>query len=242
MNNEQSKVKEFLFNFQVQRIILFIGAFIFVITFSTICSTPQKNNKKSFWKKRDFNFGNLQEGKKYSFQIKFNNDSLQKIVILSLEPSCGCVGAFIENPVIEPGKEINIRITLNTIGKNGKIFKIVRVNVENSSKPLILNIRANVKHGKNKLIDSKVIFRGNCKKCHIGRNIELKHGEILYNAICYMCHKEARTLSGKYRAYLVQSISNGIAGTSMPGFFKKNGGPLNLLQINSLAGFIKKNR
>ncbi len=98
---------------------------------------------------------------------------------------------------------------------------------------------AKVEHTVGSKVNALKIFTGNCSKCHVGKNIESKRGELLFNAVCYMCHKDSLADTQLSKKILKKIVSNGLSGTSMPGFLVKNNGPLVSSQIDSLVDFIK---
>lgn len=101
------------------------------------------------------------------------------------------------------------------------------------------------------------IFTGKCRSCHVTPGIG-KKGKELFDVSCEMCHGRAgaqrlKELPGiKLNKAFLTSISNKTlyhliaTGTPdlkkwqmMPGFLKKNGGPLTKSQVLSLVKYLK---
>jgi mono/diheme cytochrome c family protein len=96
-------------------------------------------------------------------------------------------------------------------------------------------------------MDRQAVFKGDCASCHV-KNIQGKYGQLLFDAICAVCHE------GNPRASMVPDLHNlkdptseefwrtwitsGKAGTLMPAFATSQGGPLNDMQIASLAAYL----
>jgi mono/diheme cytochrome c family protein len=99
-----------------------------------------------------------------------------------------------------------------------------------------------VKHSGDGVVDAGAIFRGDCRRCHVGTDIKSKQGEMLYNAVCFMCHKDYSTYKHLSKGLLEKSISDGITNTSMPGFAETKGGHLSSEQISSLVNFLKNQK
>ena len=96
-------------------------------------------------------------------------------------------------------------------------------------------------------LDRQAVFKGDCVSCH-AKNIEGKYGQQLFASVCAVCHE------GNPRASMVPDLHNlkdptneefwrtwitaGKAGTLMPAFATSQGGPLNDMQIASLAAYL----
>ena len=192
--------------------------------------------------KNEYDLGTLEEGRLLSFDIPLKNIAAKPLKIISLEPSCGCVNAVVINGSIGRGDTGIIRATINTTGKIGKIAKTIEVMTDISPTPFVLKLRGSVKHSGNGVLDAGAIFRGDCRRCHVGMDIKSKQGEMLYNAVCFMCHKDYSTHKHLSKGLLEKSISDGITNTSMPGFAETKGGPLSSEQISSLVNFLKNKK
>ena len=184
------------------------------------------------------------------------------VTILSVHPSCGCTTAELP-PVpwtIPSGTNGQIKIAVNLQGKAGMLFKSVNITTDKGRKDLMLRINIlpppppkpmtaeERAHGVAMAkIDRQAVFKGACASCHV-KNIQGKYGQPLFAALCSVCHEanprasmvpdlhqlKDQTSEEFWRAW----ITAGKAGTLMPAFATSQGGPLNDLQIASLAAFL----
>jgi mono/diheme cytochrome c family protein len=183
------------------------------------------------------------------------------VTILSVHPSCGCTTAELP-PVpwqIAPGSNGQIKLAVNLQGKMGVLFKTVNVTTDKGKKDLMLRITVpppvvvqlteaerarGVAMAK---VDRQAVFKGDCVSCH-AKNVEGKYGQQLFAEVCAVCHE------ANPRASMVPDLHNlpvptseefwrtwitaGKAGTLMPAFATSQGGPLNDMQIASLAAYL----
>ena len=194
--------------------------------------------------------------------VAATNSVTVPVTILSVHPSCGCTTAELP-PVpwtIPPGSNGTIKLSVNLAGKAGTLFKTVNVTTEKGKKDLLLRINiappppvpemteeqraAGIAAAK---VDRQAVFKGDCASCHLPK-VEGKYGQQLFDAICAVCHQ------AKDRATMVPDLANlqvptseefwrawitsGKAGSLMPAFASSQGGPLNDLQIASLATYL----
>jgi mono/diheme cytochrome c family protein len=153
-----------------------------------------------------------------------------------------------------------IKVAVNLAGKSGTLFKTVNVSTDKGKKDLMLRINVlpappvapmseaerarGIAAAK---IDRQAVFKGDCVSCH-AKNTEGKYGQQLFTSICAVCHE------ANPRASMVPDLHNlkdptneefwrtwitaGKAGTLMPAFATSQGGPLNDMQIASLAAYL----
>ncbi|MDE3097982.1 MAG: DUF1573 domain-containing protein [Verrucomicrobiota bacterium] len=195
------------------------------------------------------------------FLFTFTNVSSDRVSILDVQPSCGCTTAQLP-PLpwtIPAGGAGKIPVTVNVAAKFGTLFKSLTVSTDKGQKVLWMRITINpaplpkmnaadrARFDQMAKADRQAVFKGNCVTCHVQRG-EGKYGEALYDADCAICHE------GPDRATMVPSlhdlkvasnfdfwrmwISQGKPGTLMPAFAGADGGPLNDLQINTLARYL----
>jgi mono/diheme cytochrome c family protein len=95
--------------------------------------------------------------------------------------------------------------------------------------------------------DRQAVFKGDCASCHV-KKVEGKYGQQIFKALCAICHE------AEHRAVFVPDLANlkvptdeafwrtwislGKPGSLMPAFAKSQGGPLDDLQIASLAAYL----
>ena len=187
------------------------------------------------------------------------------MTILSVHPGCGCTTADLP-PVpwtIPGGGTGQMNISVNLAGKTsvpGVLPKYVDVSTDKGSKrlnlvinvlppppPVAMSEEDRAKGVAAAKIDRQAVFKGDCVNCH-AKNVEGKFGQQLFTAICAVCHEAIP------RATMVPDLHNlkdptseefwrtwitaGKAGTLMPAFATSQGGPLNDMQIASLATYL----
>ena len=196
------------------------------------------------------------------FSFTFTNVAGTNVTVLTVQPSCGCTTAELP-PVpwtLPPGTNGEIKLNVHLAGKSGSLFKTVNVSTDKGSKTLQLHINilppppmpemteaqrdAGIAAAK---ADRQAIFKNDCASCHL-KKVQGKYGQQLFEAICAICHE------AKNRATMVPDlahlqvltneefwrawITSGKAGSLMPAFATSQGGPLNDLQIASLAAYL----
>jgi cytochrome c553 len=203
---------------------------------------------------------NEQDFAKFAFE--FTNATAAPVTILMVHPSCGCTTAELPPTpwTIPAGGHGEIKLSVNLQNKSGTLFKTVNVSTDHGKKDLMLRINiappllmpeiteaqrdAGIAAAK---IDRQTVFKGDCAGCHL-KKVEGKYGQQLFEALCAICHE------AKNRATMVPDLANlqvptneefwrawitsGKAGSLMPAFATSQGGPLNDLQIASLAAYL----
>ena len=196
-----------------------------------------------------------------SFVFAFTNVSPGKVTILEVRPSCGCTTAELP-PVpwtLDPGQSGLIRLNVKIHGTVGTLFKSVAVRTDQGMKSLTLRINLlpapAVKMTDDELqqgiqaarVDRQAVFRGQCASCH-NKDLAGKYDHELFQAACAICHEAEHraTMVPDLRALTVPTneefwrtwIAAGKPGSLMPAFSNLQGGPLNDLQIASLARYL----
>ena len=95
--------------------------------------------------------------------------------------------------------------------------------------------------------DRQAVFKNDCATCHT-KNISGRYGQELYKNACAICHEAENRATivpdlGKLTVPTNEDfwrtwITYGKPGSVMPAFAKSQGGPLDDLQIASLAQFL----
>jgi mono/diheme cytochrome c family protein len=184
------------------------------------------------------------------------------VTIIDVHPSCGCTTAELPSRpwLLPPGTNSAIRLNVNLAGKSGVVYKTAMVSTDKGKLDLklLINIHpapearpmtdaeraAGVAAAK---IDRQAVFRGDCVSCH-AKNVKGKFGQQLFALTCAVCH------DAKPRASMVPDLHNlkdptseqfwnawitsGKPGTLMPAFATAQGGPLDDMQISSLANYL----
>jgi len=208
---------------------------------------------------KDQTVTNGQEVVKFSFS--FTNITTGPATIISVHPSCGCTTAELPpTPWLLPaGTSGEIKLNVNIQGKIGTLFKYVTVTTDKGTKNLNLRINilpepvhvmtdAELENGiAAAKVDRQAVFKGDCASCH-NKNLNGKYAQQLFAAACAICHE------APHRATMVPDLSHlkvptspdfwrvwitsGKPGSLMPAFAKAQGGPLDDIQIASLAQYL----
>jgi len=196
------------------------------------------------------------------FTFNLTNISPNNVAIVNVHPSCGCTTAQLPPLpwILAPGTNGQIKITVNLAGKTGTLFKTVKVTTDKGNKTLTLRINILPAAIPNTMtdadrarglaaakVDRQAVFRNDCATCH-AKPAEGKYGKALYDAVCGVCHE------AEHRATMVPDlhalktptnedfwriwVAHGKPGSLMPAFSTAEGGPLNDMQIASLAAYL----
>lgn len=195
------------------------------------------------------------------FTFNFTNVSFGNITIVNVHPSCGCTTAQLPPLpwIVAAGTSGQIGLTVDLRGKSGTLFKTVNFSTDKGSKTLMLRItilppviptmtdadRARgVAAAK---VDRQAVFKNDCATCHVfpGNG---KYGQALYNAVCAVCHEAEHRATMVPNLHAIKTptnedfwqtwIAHGKPGSLMPAFATAEGGPLNDMQIASLAAYL----
>jgi hypothetical protein len=97
-----------------------------------------------------YNFGNITEGQKVTYDFKFKNTGESPLVILNALASCGCtVPDYPRNP-LPPGKEGVINVVFNSEGKSGVQEKVITLTANTIPSTTQLYLKGEVKKAKTK--------------------------------------------------------------------------------------------
>jgi mono/diheme cytochrome c family protein len=186
------------------------------------------------------------------------NKSDGRVEILDLQPSCGCTLA--EMParpwVLEPGARGTFRATVDFKGKEGVFTKTIQAVSRPGTQILTLRVEIpdteETRRRRNQMlaqVDRQAVFRGDCAACHVTPTVG-KFGGELFMAACGICHTAPHRASmvpdlgiarePRSEAWWRKWITEGKAGTLMPGFAAAHGGPLTPEQIESLIAYALK--
>lgn len=195
-----------------------------------------------------YDFGKASTGEVLNLMITGHTKGEKVIKIKEVKTSCGCAVAEIADKVIQPGAKVNLKVTIDAMGKIGEIRKRINVFVEGVSKPIVIEVYGLVEddpfnHEKRK---GESIFSKDCRRCHSDMGKGLK-AYSLYLADCAFCHgvyKKGLSAPGLKNNVEGKDwqliIEQGLKDKSMPAFGKKFGGPLEDDQIKSLLNFLQQ--
>lgn len=190
--------------------------------------------------KQSFELGTMQEGEPAEFVIELKNTSDAPLSIEEVDTSCGCTIANAPKGPIKPGETARVSVSIDTSGKVGAMAKTLTIKTDQPGQPHVLTLKGRVEHFGEGLPDVSVVFRGDCRSCHVGADVEKKFGKALYNSVCFLCHQKGLSPEAASSGGLIDVIERGIPGTSMPGFLTESGGPLNPAQTESLAEHVRE--
>ncbi len=201
-----------------------------------------------------------------SFVFFFTNISAAEVVISNVTTTCGCTVAQLPSQPwhLAPGTNGELKVTMNLAGKLGRVTKEVSVNSSAGTKVLRVRVTipatsaavtenargdraANMEAAK---ANRQAIFQGDCISCHVTKGAG-KFGKELFVADCAICHDTPHRAAmvpdlraprtPRDHAYWANWITSGRAGSLMPAFGEKEGGPLSQGQIDSLVTYLMEN-
>ena len=90
-------------------------------------------------------FGTITQGEKVEHTFNFKNTGKTALVISSVQASCGCTVAddWPKTPVM-PGKDSSIKVTFNSEGKKGQIYKTVSIIANTHPSTTILALKGEI--------------------------------------------------------------------------------------------------
>jgi cytochrome c553 len=197
-----------------------------------------------------YDFGEVTQGKIVAHRFPFSNGGGADLKIEDVSTPCGCTVVLPDKTLLKPGESSYIDVTYDSAARSGDVEREVTVRTNDPVAPeQILHLHARVDASMHEAFKSgETLFGEKCGKCHAvparddaGRE---RTGQDLYDAVCWFCHGKERQgktapALGAYAdtadPYLNQIISEGRAGTEMPGFAQDQKGPLTAAQIASLV-------
>ena len=202
------------------------------------------------------------EGEPYArFTFNFTNITPEIVTVLDVHPSCGCTTAELPPRPwqLAPGTNGQMKLTVDLAGKQGTLFKTVGFTTDKGKRDLMLRINltappaikmteeqkaAGIAASK---VDRQAVFKNDCATCHL-KNVSGKHGQELFKAACAICHESenrasmvpdlAKLTVPTSEEFWRTWITYGKPGSLMPSFAQTQGGPLDDVQIASLAQWL----
>jgi len=217
-----------------------------------IGKNPLTGSSKIKFDEPAHNFGTALQGTSVNHRFTFQNVGTGDLVIFKAKGSCGCTAAVVSTGPFKPGEKGTIDVSYDSRGKFGSVFKDVRVDSNDPSSPSMIVLEGMIVESTHPgMTPGEVLFTGSCAECH-AIPAKGKSGKDLYEAVCSMCHDpsnihkkiavDRETLALIPFSILKKNISDGLPGTSMPGFAVKHGGPLTKKQIQSLLKYLESIR
>ncbi len=200
-----------------------------------------------------FDFGKVKEGTKITHTFKVRNLGDSTLIIEKVLTSCGCTVPTMKVSKIQPGREEDLTVVLDTSIKQGTVTKEIEVysNDPSAAKSSVF-ITATVAnlHKDLSAADRLKLFQGKCAVCHWKMGLGLE-GEDLFKADCGMCHGDkAQGAVGPAlapRDYNTPAVREHVKKItsygskkhlSMPGFLEDAGGPLTDKEIESIVKYL----
>ncbi len=198
------------------------------------------------------------------FVFTATNISSAEVTVDEVKPGCGCTVARLPSHPwrLAPGASSSMELAVDLRGVSGTLSRGIAVTVGTSTENLGINVvfPAGITNTRGNDLDTRLwnqevsradhqaVFKDTCVRCHLVPAFG-KLGERLYRISCGICHE------AKDRAPMVPDlqhpekardaaewrkwISEGKEGTLMPGFAAREGGPLDVAQIESLVNFLQ---
>jgi hypothetical protein len=96
------------------------------------------------FEKEVYDFGEIKEGEKVSYDFKFKNIGKSPLIISSATATCGCTIPEYPMEPVAPGAEGQISVVFNSSGKSGMQNKVVSITANTIPSLTELNILGNV--------------------------------------------------------------------------------------------------
>lgn len=110
----------------------------------TIASDDTANAPAFKFEKEVYDFGEIKEGEKVTYDFKFKNIGNSPLIISSATATCGCTIPDYPKQPVAPGAEGVIQVVFNSAGKPGMQNKIVSITANTIPSLTELNILGNV--------------------------------------------------------------------------------------------------
>lgn len=119
--------------------------FIILLLTSYFYSTPSQKAPvtKVEWKIKDFNAGQIYQGKPLKVAFEFTNTGKLPLLITNVETSCGCTAAKYPKKPIAPGMTEKIVVRYDALDM-GSFHKTLKVYYNAEDEIALLNLRGEV--------------------------------------------------------------------------------------------------
>ena len=91
-----------------------------------------------------FDFGRITEGEIVTHEFTIRNEGDASLLIASVNPDCGCTVADFPKFPIEPGGQGKIKVSFDSEGKRGQVYRQVRVITNANPSTHVLVVRGEV--------------------------------------------------------------------------------------------------
>lgn len=96
------------------------------------------------FEKESYDFGEITEGEKVSYEFKFKNVGKSPLIITSATATCGCTVPEYPKEPVAPGADGVISVVFNSAGKPGMQNKVITITANTSPEITQVNILGNV--------------------------------------------------------------------------------------------------
>ena len=111
---------------------------------SEIAAVDTANAPAFKFEKEVYDFGEIKEGEKVTYDFKFKNIGNSPLIISSATATCGCTIPEYPKEPVAPGAEGLIRVIFNSAGKAGMQNKIISITANTIPTLTEVNILGNV--------------------------------------------------------------------------------------------------
>ena len=111
---------------------------------STSSETAPADAAAFKFQKESFDFGQITDGEKVSYDFKFTNIGKSPLIITSATATCGCTVPDYPKEPIAPGADGVIKVVFDSSGKPGMQNKVVTITANTNPEITQLNILGNV--------------------------------------------------------------------------------------------------
>jgi hypothetical protein len=111
---------------------------------TTVATADTANAPVFKFEKEVYDFGEINDGEKVTYDFKFKNIGNSPLIISSATATCGCTIPEYPKEPVAPGAEGLIRVVFNSAGKAGMQNKIISITANTVPSLTELNILGNV--------------------------------------------------------------------------------------------------
>lgn len=95
--------------------------------------------------KNKIDFGEIEEGALKEAAVKIKNSGKSTLVIRDIKSTCGCTAALISSAQIDPGKESELKVKLDTKGREGELVRTITIFSNDPDNPKqVITVTANI--------------------------------------------------------------------------------------------------
>ncbi len=107
------------------------------------------NSPKLILSKSEYNFGEIEEGKKVQAVIEIKNEGDGTLEIKDMQTTCSCVSVQLNNKKLKPKESGTLKINLDTTNREGELVRTISIYSNDFEYPVkAITIKANIKKRK----------------------------------------------------------------------------------------------